>query len=192
MNPDPHDDETHGAVALAAPLPPAPESTTMSPETLGQLVACIGRVVSRTETLLWRLTVLRLVTAADESRFVESAAAEVDMAAAELAEVERARTDLVARLAAEGGTPGAEMTLAAIAANAPEGVAMALTTYRRRLNALTAEIESTSTQIRKHLSVAMRHLDAVIGETRGTGPATYDAEGRTAAGPARPRLQRSL
>jgi hypothetical protein len=102
------------------------------------------------------------------------------------------RADLVARLAAESGMPGAELTLAAIAANAPEGVSMALTAYRRRLNGLAAEIEAASAQIRKYLSVAMRHLDAVIGEARGTGPATYDADGRTAAGPARPRLQRSL
>ena len=188
MNDDHLDAEHHGAVALA----PQPMAMTMAPETLGKLVACVGVIVARTETLLWRLTVLRLVAAADEARFVDSAAAEVDMAATELAEVERIRTDVVARLAAEGGAPGAELTLASIAANAPEGVAMALNAYRRRLHGLTTEIVASSAEIRKYLSVAMRHLDAVIGEARGTGPATYDADGRTAAGPARPRLHRSF
>ena len=190
MNDEFPDSDHRGAVAVAPT--PGPGALTMSPDTLGQLVACIGTVVARTETLLWRLTVLRLVAAADEARFVDSAAAEVDLAATELAQVERIRTDLVARLAAQGGAPGAELTLSAIAANAPEGVALALGAYRRRLAGLTAEIEASSAVIRKYLSVAMRHLDAVIGEARGSGPATYDADGRTAAGPARPRLQRSL
>lgn len=179
-----------GAVAVATP-PPA-FGLSMSPHTLGQLVSCIGGVVSRTETLLWRLTILRLVATADETRFIETAAAEVDMAASDLAEAEQVRGMLVARLAAESGAPGTHLTLSSIASNSPEGVAMALMAYRRRLNGLTAEIEMAATQIRKYLGVAMRHLDAVLGEARGTGPATYDADGRTAAGPARPRLQRSL
>ncbi len=170
-----------GAAGLAA----------LPAHTLSQLVACVGGVVALTETLLWRLTVLRLVAASDETRFVEAAAAEVDMAASELAEIEHLRHDLVARLAAESGVPGMEMTLASIAANSPEGVATALTAYRRRLTALTAEVESTSGQIRRHIGVSMRHLDAVLGDVHGTNN-TYSADGRTAAAPARPRLQRSL
>lgn len=163
----------------------------LSGHTLSQLVACVGGVVALTETLLWRLTVLRLVAASDETRFVEAAAAEVDIAATELAEAEHVRSELVARLAAESGAPGRDLTLAAIAANAPEGVATALTAYRRRLTALTVEIEGTSAQIRRHIGVSMRHLDSVLGEVRGTNN-TYAADGRTAAAPARPRLQRSM
>lgn len=165
---------------------------TMSGHTLGQLVACMGRVVSLTESLLWRLTVLRLVAQADETRFIESAAAEVDMAASDLAEVEVVRSELVGRLAVESGIPGTALTLATIASNSPDGVSTALTAYRRRLNGLTAEIEGTSSQIRKHIAVTMRHLDAVLGEVRGTDSTTYAADGRTHLTPVRPRLQRSL
>lgn len=188
MNPDQL--ELPRSEAPAAPIPHA--AVTWNPHTLGQLVVVMGRVVALTENLLWRLTVLRLVASADETRFIESAAAEVDMAASELADVELVRSDLVARLALESGYPGTSLTLAAIAANSPEGVATALTAYRRRLNGLTSEIEGTSAQIRKHIAVTMRHLDAVLGEARGTDATTYAADGRTAAGPARPRLQRSL
>ena len=191
MNPDQLDLAHHdGAVALA--IAPTPITPGMAPQTLGQLVACVGGVVSLTESLLWRLTVLRLVATADETRFIDVAATEVDVAASELADAELVRSDLVGRLAAECGVPGTPLSLAAIAANSPEGVAMALLSYRRRLNGLTAEIEASSAQIRKHISVSMRHLDAVLGEARGSSPSTYDADGRTAAGPARPRLQRSF
>jgi hypothetical protein len=187
VNPDQLELHRPGDVAsVAASVAP------LNGPTLGQLVAVMGRVVSLTESLLWRLTVLRLVADADETRFIESAAAEVDMAASDLADVEILRSELVGRLAIEAGAPGVALTLSAIATNAPEGVATALTAYRRRLNGLTAEIEATSAQIRKHIAVTMRHLDAVLGEARGTDTTTYAADGRTTAGPARPRLQRSL
>lgn len=190
MNPDQlelhrTDEEVPAAASVTSSL-------SMNGHTLGQLVSCIGRVVSLTEQLLWRLTVLRLVAQADETRFIETAAAEVDMAASDLADVELVRSELVGRLAVESGQPGASLTLAAIAANSPEGVATALTAYRRRLTGLTAEIEASSSQIRKHIAVTMRHLDAVLGEARGTDSTTYAADGRTNVGPARPRLQRSL
>ena len=52
---------------------------------LGSLVACIGGVVTLTEALLWRVTVLKLVaTANEERRYLEQAAADVELAAAEL------------------------------------------------------------------------------------------------------------
>lgn len=159
--------------------------------TLGQLVACVGNVVALSENLLWRLTVLKLVAAADEARFVARAATDVDAAASELASVEQARAELIARLSRESGVDPAELSLAVIAKSAPDGVSAALNAHRRKLSSLTADIAEASAQIRKHLGVSLRHLDAVLGEARGL-PSTYTADGRSTTGPARPRLQRSL
>jgi hypothetical protein len=158
---------------------------------LARLVACVGAIVTLTEAVLWRLTVLKLVAAANEARYTSQATAEVEAAAAELAEAEAARTTIVDTLATEMGVPAEDLSLAVIAGWAPEGVATALTAYRRRLNALASEMQSTTAQIRRHVSVNLRHLDAVLGDIHGK-PATYNADGRATTAPTRPRVQRSL
>jgi len=158
---------------------------------IARLVSCVGRIVTLTEAVLWRLTVLKLVAAANESRYTTMATAEVELAASELAEAEHARTMIVEVLASAMGAAAEELSLAVIASWAPEGVASALTAYRRRLNVLATEMQSTTAQIRRHVSVNLRHLDAVLGDMHGK-PATYNADGRTTAAPDRPRVQRSL
>jgi hypothetical protein len=180
--------EQHGDHGLP---PEAPMFAIPATPTLGQLVACVGNVVALSENLLWRLTVLKLVAAADETRFVARAAADVDVAASELAGVEQGRSELIVRLGHESGVEPAELTLASIAQSAPEGVAAALNAHRRKLALLTGDIAEASAQIRKHIGVSLRHLDAVLGEARGL-PSTYTADGRTSTGPARPRLHRSF
>jgi hypothetical protein len=159
---------------------------------LGSLVACVGGVVTLTEALLWRVTVLKLVaTANEERRYLEQATADVDVAAAELADAERARTELVRRLAVEWGATPAELNLTAIIERAPEGVALALAAHRRRLHGLTAELEMMATQVRRHIGVSLRHLDEMLAEARGAA-STYNADGRTEAAPSRPRVHRAL
>lgn len=177
--------------ALIAPTRRADDSRALSGP-LGSLVACVGGVVTLTEALLWRVTVLKLVaTANEERRYVEQAAADVELAASELADAERARTELVRRLALEWNVDPLELTLTAIMERAPEGVGMALAAHRRRLHGLTAELEMAATQVRRHIGVSLRHLDEMLAEARGAA-STYNADGRTEAAPSRPRVHRAL
>jgi hypothetical protein len=169
-----------------------PDDARIPPGPIGSLVACVGGVVTLTEALLWRTTVLKLVaTANEERRYLEQATADVEAAATELADAERARTELVRRLAAEWGVPPAELNLTAIMERVPEGVATALAAHRRRLNGLTAELEMMATQVRRHIGVSLRHLDEMLAEARGAA-STYNADGRTETAPSRPRVSRAL
>jgi hypothetical protein len=162
-----------------------------APAALGPLVTTVSGIVALTERVLWRLVVLKLVATSDERRFIDAAAADVDAAAAELADAEAARTEQVLRLSHSWGVPTAELTLTAIADRAPEGVAIALRVHRGRLHALAAEVEATSADVKRAVGVNLRNLNAVLAGVNG-GAGTYTSDGRADIGNTRPRVQRAL
>jgi hypothetical protein len=173
----------------------SPASPSALPEAeahdLRAVVTSAGGIVELTDRLLWKLTVLRLVAAADERRFVERAANEVDRAATELADAEIARDVAVERLAQRWGVAPSSLTLAAIADRAPQGVAAALRAHRRRLQDLTRELESVATETRRHVGVHLRSASETVAAMRG-GAGTYGASGHTEAGDGRHRVQQAM
>ncbi len=162
-----------------------------APASLGPLVMCVSGIAALTERVLWRLVVLKLVATSDERRFLDAAAADVDAAAAELADAEAARTEHVLRLSQAWGVPPTELSLTAIAERAPEGVAIALRVHRGRLHALAAEVEATSADVKRIVGVNLRNLNAVLAGANG-GAGTYTSLGRADTGSTRPRVQRAL
>ena len=112
-------------------------------------------------------------------------AADVDAAAAELADAEAARSEQVLRLSHSWGVPSAELTLTAIADRAPEGVAIALRIHRGRLHAGGRGRETTSAEVKRAVGVNLRNLNAVLAGVNG-GAGTYTSAGRADTGNTRP------
>lgn len=139
------------------------------------------------EFLLYKLTVAKLILAADERRFVSVALSEVERVMAGLRDAEERRNEAVAAVAADWDRPLRELTLSVLAEEAPEPMRSVFADHREGFLELSTEIEETAAENRRLASGALntvqRALDALTGEQ--TGP-TYDAAGRQRPGQAGP------
>lgn len=145
--------------------------------------------------LLYRLTVTRLLLAADERRFLPDAVREVDDAVAMLRAGEDARDDVLRDLAAAWQVDPAELTLDRLSRQAPPPYDHTFGEHLTAFRTLTAEIEGATrenrTLARTDLGSVQEQLDLLTGTP--AGPTTYDARGRVdAGGPVGGRLREVL
>lgn len=139
------------------------------------------------EFLLYKLTVAKLILAADERRFVSVALSEVERIIGNLREAEADRNRAVADVARDWDRPAAEITLGVLAEEAPEPMRSVFDDHHRGFNELSVEIEETAAENRRLASGALNSIQAAIEAL--TGPATtatYDAAGRTRGGTVAP------
>lgn len=161
------------------------------PSALGPFVAAVGGVLGATENILFHMTVLRLVAAADDRRFLPRATHDVETAAADLAAAEQARIVALERLADEWSLAADTLTLEKVADRAPEGVAVALREHRKHLAALTADLERTAADVHRLVGASLSALAEIL-ETSSSSTGAYGADGRSRKGPGRARIHRAL
>jgi hypothetical protein len=130
--------------------------------------------------LLYKLTVTRLLLAADERRFVTEALREVDEAVDLLRLGEQARDTALRDLAGAWRMDPADLSLDELARIAPEPYGHTFREHLAAFRTLASEIEGAArenrTLARSDLSVVTEQLDALTGTA--TTPTTYDAHGQ--------------
>lgn len=145
------------------------------------------------ELLLYRLTLAKLVLAADERRFVPLAIGEVDEAVSRLRSAELRREIAIAELAEAWNEPVSALTLAAIAARAPEPWGKVFADHRDGFRTLTEEIEATSAENRRLASAGLQSVQHALDVLTADRTGTYTAAGTAESAPARPtRLNQTL
>lgn len=145
------------------------------------------------ELLLYRLTLAKLVLAADERRFVALAVGEVDEAVNRLREAELRRELAIAELADAWGEPASELTLTAVAERAPQPWSKVFTDHREGFRALTEEIEATSAENRRLASAGLQSVQHALDVLTTDRTGTYTAAGVAEPSSARPtRLDQTL
>lgn len=131
--------------------------------------------------LLYRLTVTKLLLAADERRFVAAAFDEVEQALTGLREGELARDRAVRDLAGRWQVDPRQLTLAELARLSPPPFDHTFGEHRDAFQRLAAEIEDLAHQNRalaaSELDEVRATLDLLTGEDHTT-TATYDAHGQ--------------
>lgn len=131
--------------------------------------------------LLYKLTVTKLLLAADDRRFVPDALEEVDRTVELLRQGEARRDDAVRELAGIWQMAPDQLTLEALAHQAP---APHDHTFREHLTAfqeLAGEIETVARENRSLATTEIDHLSDTIQQLTGVErpqPSTYDASGR--------------
>ncbi|MCC5949517.1 MAG: hypothetical protein JJT89_13790 [Nitriliruptoraceae bacterium] len=147
--------------------------------------------------LLYRLTVTKLLLAADERRFVPSALEEVDQAVTYLRDGEDDRDLALRDLAAVWQVDPVELGLADIAERAPEPFATMFQDHLNSFRDLAAEIDVVATANRALANERVADITETISHMSGMAdlhtPTTYDASGRVdTTGPVGGRLREVL
>ncbi len=145
--------------------------------------------------LLYRLTVTRLLLAADERRFVAESVREVDDAVAQLRDGEAARDEALRDLAEHWLIDPQQLTLERLSRQAPPPYDHTFSEHLTAFRTLTAEVEGAArenrTLARTDLGAVQEQLDLLTGTP--SAPTTYDARGRVdAGGPLGGRLREVL
>lgn len=152
-------------------------------EHLATLAQTLGAERELLEFLLYRLTLARLVIAADETRFIPQAMREVESVVERIRFSEAQRTLGIARLASSLGSSGAAMSLRSLIDVAPEPYRTMFVEHRDHFLRLAREIEQVTLENRRLASLAMRDLTDTLGALVGAAPAsTYDASGSMVGG----------
>lgn len=132
--------------------------------------------------LLYRLTVTRLLLAADERRFLPDALREVEQCVEALRHGEAAREEALRALAGAWQRDPDDLTLVELAREAPEPYRVTFAEHLAAFRELTGEIERVSREnrslARSDLSELADQLDLLTGAQHDTKPATYDASGQ--------------
>lgn len=132
--------------------------------------------------LLYRLTVTKLLLAADERRFVSDAFDEVEHAVELLREGELRREDALRELAERWRIAPAELTLDELARLSPPPFDLTFEEHRTAFQQLAAEIEEVARQNRalanSELDEVQGAINLLTGDHRPTTSATYDAQGQ--------------
>lgn len=131
--------------------------------------------------LLYKLTVSRLLLAADERRFAPDALREVDQAVQLLRDGELERDEAVRGLAAVWQVPAEDVSLPALAEQAPPPFDHTFAEHLEAFRELTREIESVSRENRVLARTELEHLTDSIEQLTGVeqpAPSTYDAQGQ--------------
>lgn len=130
--------------------------------------------------LLYKLTVTRLLLAADERRFVADALREVEHAVELLRLGEQARDTALRDLAGAWRLDPDELSLDELVRIAPEPYAHTFQDHLTAFRTLAAEIEGAAREnrvlARSDLSAVTEQLDLLTGAS--SSPTTYDAHGQ--------------
>lgn len=145
------------------------------------------------ELLLYRLTLAKLVLAADDRRFVALAVSEVETAVERLRDAELERESAIAELAGRWETDPESLTLAEIAERSPEPMASVLADHRDGFRRLADEIEATAAENRRLASAGLQSVRDALDVLTRDRSGTYTASGTTERGAVAPtRLDRTL
>jgi hypothetical protein len=131
--------------------------------------------------LLFKLTVTRLLLAADERRFVPDALREVERTVELLREGELQRENALRELAERWQLAPAELTLQELVRRAPAPFDHTFAEHLEAFQELAAEIETVAHDNRALARVELDHLTDTIVQLTGSGGgsgATYDASGQ--------------
>ncbi|HVT77407.1 MAG TPA: flagellar export chaperone FlgN [Acidimicrobiales bacterium] len=112
--------------------------------------------------LLFRLTEMRHLLAANDSRFLGWASAEVEDAVARVREAELIRNALVSRLAREMEMPEDDLTLSSLARVAPEPYRQIFSEHRTAFLELVNEVQSVSQTNRRLATKGIQGLNEVL------------------------------
>lgn len=131
--------------------------------------------------LLYKLTVTRLLLAADERRFVPDAVREVDQTLELLRTGESDRDEVLRDLAAVWQMDPRELSLDRLARLAPPPYDQTFSEHLSAFRTLTAEIEGAAREnralARSDLAAVSDQLDVLTGSTSSPSATTYDASG---------------
>lgn len=131
--------------------------------------------------LLFKLTVTKLLLAADDRRFVPDALQEVDRTVELLREGEERRDEALRDLAEAWQMAPDSLTLQLLAQQAPEPYDELFREHLQAFQRLAAEIEAVARENRALARSELDHLGVTIEALTGTdrsSVATYDASGR--------------
>lgn len=146
--------------------------------------------------LLFKLTVTRLLLAADERRFVPDALREVERTVELLRTSEQQRDEAVRELAGRWRIAPAELTLEELARRAPAPFDHTFLDHLDAFQQLAAEVEDVAENNRALARTEFAHITETIVQLTGgtTAPATtYDASGQLGnAAPVGGRLREAL
>lgn len=132
------------------------------------------------EFLLYKLTVAKLLLAADERRFVTAALSEVEQVVGRLRDAEERRQAALSAVAAEWRRPPANVTLSVLAEETSEPMRGVFEDHRRGFQELSVEIEETAAENRRLASGSLNSIQQALGAlTGGDQTPTYTAKGRT-------------
>ena len=131
--------------------------------------------------LLFKLTVARLLLAADEHRFVPDALAEVDRIVQLLRDGEAQRDQALRELAGEWQVDPRTLTLTELARRSPPPFDHTFGEHRRAFERLAEEIDDVAQRNRELANAGFRQIAETLDEMTGSdSPAspTYDASGQ--------------
>jgi hypothetical protein len=139
------------------------------------------------ESVLFKLTVQRLVLASGSSRWLARATDEVNAVVGRISGTEVLRAAEIDALAETLHLPH-ETTLSELVAIAPEPWSTLLAEHRAALRSLVAEIEALGGEVRTLLSAGMKAIRETLDglDSLGQAVGSYDATGATvnrASGP---------
>lgn len=148
---------------------------------LEELTRCLWGQRDIVTSLLYRLTVTRLLLAADERRFLPDALREVEQAVDLLREGELARDAALREVAGLWYADPEELTLGELARRSPPPFDHTFTDHRSAFRDLAAEIERTARENRElansGIDLVTEQLDQLTGGASAP-PTTYDAHGQ--------------
>ena len=128
--------------------------------------------------LLFKLVTTKLLLTAGERRFMPRAMDEVERVLERLQDVEVRREMALQPVAAAWNVPVTDLSLATLAARAPEPMATVFRDLHENFLALTAEIEETSALNRKLANSTLNHVRSMLETLTGpSAPTTYTARG---------------
>ncbi len=133
------------------------------------------------EFLLFKLTAAKLLLAADERRFIAPALDEVNRVFGALREAELRRSMAVSAVASEWRMSVDDLTLNALATQAPEPWRDTFAEHERAFGTLAAEIDAATEANRTLAAGGLNRIRETMDLISGNQtPSTYDAYGRTA------------
>lgn len=131
--------------------------------------------------LLFKLTVTKLLLAADDRRFVPDALSEVERTVELLRDGEERRESALRDVAGRWQVAAGTLSLDMLAAEAPAPYDDIFREHRDAFRELAEEIEAVARANRELAASEFEHLNTTIEELTGvprSEPATYDASGR--------------
>lgn len=137
-----------------------------------------------TEQLLYRLTVAGLLLAGDDRRYTATALGEVETAVDRLELASLHRATALQALAQAWGVPVDDLTLATVAAQAPDPWSTIFSDHHHRLTVLTEELASTTERNRRLATASLQSVRERLATATGTStPQIYASVGSSAVAP---------
>jgi hypothetical protein len=146
------------------------------------------------ERLLFRVSTVRLLLAADERRFVAAAIDEVETAIAELTQAEAQRERALRPAATALGLRAEELSLQHLATHAPSPFDLVFRDHQREITAMVDEIHEVASHNARLVSSTLGYIDRSMRMLDDRDTTTYSGDGTGAAGAVRAgvRLDRRM